>query len=173
MEICGGQTHTFIKFGIDEFRRGNRTVYQIAVFRPKGVLGGNPAKQFIVPGVGVGDLKLGMSKDEVLKKAGKPGTIFSGSREFTLENLPRRYVLEYDNIEVRIDDNAVQSIWIGTTSYKFANGLGVGDSEEKIKQAFGHLDAVSDVNGSEKFGFSRAGVDLDLVELCVAVSSKS
>jgi hypothetical protein len=125
-----------------------------------------PAKQFIVPGVGIGDFKLGMSKDEVLKKAGKPGTIYSGDREYTLENLPRLYWLEYDNIELKINNNAVQEIRVCTPLYKFANGLGKGVSEEKIKQAFGgdfRLDRY-EAMGTEVLTYEGEGVKFSVHE---------
>jgi len=95
-------------------------------------------KQIIVLGVGIGDFKLGMSKDEVLRRLGEPKSIYRGKTMFTLENLPTTwYRLHYGHIEFEVNDNAVQMIKIQTPSYKFANGLGVHDSEDKIRQAFG------------------------------------
>ncbi|MHC4143930.1 MAG: family 16 glycoside hydrolase [Planctomycetota bacterium] len=91
----------------------------------------------IVPGVGIGEFKLGMSKDDVLTKLGKPRTIFWGSDRFTLGNLPAEYRLHYGYIEFEVNDNAVQLIKTRSPSYRFTNGLGVGDSEDKIKQALG------------------------------------
>jgi serine protease AprX len=56
---------------------------------------------------------------------------------YTLENLPRRYFMSYGDISFRIDDNSVTGIGLHRPFYKFANGLGVGDSLDKVKQAFG------------------------------------
>jgi hypothetical protein len=92
----------------------------------------------IVPGLGVGDYMLGMSKDDVLKSMGKPKEIFYGGENFKLNNLPRRYFLIFgSDISFEIVDDSVNSIAVYSPFYKFTNGLGVGDSEEKIKQAFG------------------------------------
>ena len=79
-----------------------------------------------------------MSKDEVLNKLGKPKLIYNSDGRHVLDDLPKQwYRLGYGHIEFHIDDNAVQMIKAQSPSYKFNNGLGVGDSEDKIKQAFG------------------------------------
>jgi hypothetical protein len=91
----------------------------------------------IVPGVGVGDYTLGMSKDEVLKRLGEPKGIFYGGERYTLNNLPRSYFMSFGDISFNIVDDTVAGIGVHSPLYKFTNGLGVGDPEEKIKQAFG------------------------------------
>jgi hypothetical protein len=96
-----------------------------------------PSKHIIVPGVGVGDFKLGMSKDHVLKKLGKPEAIHWRRKDYTLRDLPARYRMDYRRISFEIIDNVIQKIMVTGPSYTFANGLKVGDSEDKIKQAFG------------------------------------
>jgi len=58
----------------------------------------------IVPGVRVGAFTLGMSKDDVLKKLGKPELIYWGRNNYTLDNLPLRYRMNYRNIQFEIDD---------------------------------------------------------------------
>ncbi len=98
-------------------------------------------KQFdpntIVPGVRVGPYKLGMSENDVLDSLGKPKMIFYGEEKYTLNNLPRTYFMVFDGISFGIDDGLVKGIGVHSPRYKFVNGLGVGDSEQKIKQAFG------------------------------------
>ena len=69
----------------------------------------------IIPGLRVGDYTLGMSEDDMLNKLGEP----SGMHFVT-------------------DDGVIKEISVRSPLYKFANGLGVGDSEDKIKQAFGN-----------------------------------
>ncbi|MHC4559586.1 MAG: S8 family serine peptidase [Planctomycetota bacterium] len=91
----------------------------------------------VVPGIRVGVYTFGMSKDDVLKSLGKPKTIFHGGERYTLENLPRKYIMLFDDISFGIVDDSVEGIAVLSPLYKFANGLGVGDSEQKIKQAFG------------------------------------
>ncbi len=93
----------------------------------------------IVPGVRVGEFTLGMSKDAVLKKLGEPESIFYGGEKYTLDNLPRCYFMVFGHIiSFHIVDDGVTGITAHGPPYKFANGLGVGDSEDKVKKAFGN-----------------------------------
>ncbi|MFC1634100.1 S8 family serine peptidase, partial [Planctomycetota bacterium] len=95
------------------------------------------SKHTIVPGVGVGDYRLGMSKDDVLKKLGEPEAIHLGEERYSLNDLPRRYIMAFGDVSFWIDDDSVKGISVRGPLYKFINGLGVGGSEQKIKQAFG------------------------------------
>jgi hypothetical protein len=114
-----------------EIHKKDRTVQEISVRK-------KIESVIIVPGLGVGDYTLGMSKDEVLKGLGEPKKIHYGGKDFKLNNLPRRYFLVFGtDISFEIVDDSVNSIAVYSPFYKFTNGLGVGDSEEKIKQAFG------------------------------------
>jgi len=97
----------------------------------------------IMPGLRVGDYTLGMSKDEVLKKLGEPEEIFFGGDSYTLNNLPKRYFMFFGDISFYIDNDIVTGITAISPYYKFTNGLGVGDSEQKIKQAFGGGQIIS------------------------------
>ncbi len=56
------------------------------------------AKHTIVPGEGVGDFTFGMTKDEVIKKLGKPQRIVWDGDEYTLNNLPERYIMDFDGL---------------------------------------------------------------------------
>jgi hypothetical protein len=118
-----------------EIHKKDRTVIEISVTQKITRVHSEPIT--IVPGLGVGDYTLGMSKDEVLKKLGEPGRILSGGKSHTLNNLPKRYYMTFSGIAFEIVDDSVNSISVYIPLYKFANGLGVGDPEEKIKQAFG------------------------------------
>ncbi|GAG92149.1 unnamed protein product, partial [marine sediment metagenome] len=62
----------------------------------------------IVPLIRVGDYKLGMSKDDVLKSLGKPKMIFYSRERYTLENLPRKYFMVFDDISFGIVDDFVE-----------------------------------------------------------------
>ncbi len=95
------------------------------------------ADKLIVPGVRVGDYTFGMSKDEVLKRLGKPKAIFYGSEKYSLDNLPRQYFMHYGDVSFGMTDDSVKGITALSPNYKFANGLGVGDSEQKVKEIFG------------------------------------
>ena len=92
----------------------------------------------IVPGLRVGDYKLGMSKDEVLSKFGIPEHINFGGEGYTLDNPPGQYGMNFGDVSLHIVNDSVKGIITRSPSYKFANGLGVGSSEQKIKQFFGN-----------------------------------
>ena len=94
-------------------------------------------RNIIVPGLRVGDFTLGMSKDDVLKKCGEPEGISFGAEGYTLENPPRQYGMRFSGLWVEIVNDKVNGFTVLSPIYKFANGLGVGDSEQKIKQVFG------------------------------------
>ena len=92
----------------------------------------------IIPGVQVGDYAIDMSKDDVLKSLGKPGNIFYEQEKYTLNNLPRKYYMCFEGgISFLIVDDSVKEIGVHEPFCKFTNGLGVGDSEQDIIQAFG------------------------------------
>ena len=91
----------------------------------------------IVPGIRVGVYTFGMSKDDVLKSLGKPKMIFHRGEKYNLDNLPKTYFMRFDDISFEIVDDSVQAIVVHSPFYKFTNGLGVGDSEQEFKQAFG------------------------------------
>ncbi|MHC5060582.1 MAG: S8 family peptidase, partial [Planctomycetota bacterium] len=88
----------------------------------------NSTTNTIVPGVRVGDYKLGMSKDEVLKSLRK--TEGDSLREAGNS-------ISVDGVILNIIDDSVKSIDVLSPLYQFANGLRVGDSEQEFKQAFG------------------------------------
>jgi len=90
----------------------------------------------IVPGVRVGDYTFGISKDDLLKRLGEPKAIFYGDNKYTLDNLPKKYFMHYGDVSFGMTGDSVTGITALSPSYKFPNGLGVGDSEKKIKQAF-------------------------------------
>lgn len=92
-----------------------------------------------MPGVRVGEFTLGMNKDDVLQKLGEPTNIFLGGAEYTLDNLPERYFMSFGyTLSFYIVDDVVTGITVCGPPYELANGLRVGDSEKKIKRAFGN-----------------------------------
>ena len=100
----------------------------------------------IVPGLRVGDYTFGMSKDEVLSKFGEPEYINFGADGYTLDNPPGQYGMRFSGLWVEIVNDKVNGFTVLSPNYKFANRLGVGDSEQKIKQFFGNESRV------QKFG---------------------
>jgi beta-lactamase regulating signal transducer with metallopeptidase domain len=125
---------SWVTFKNVSLKPGNKTDVQIEVEKPAG----QGEDKIIVPGIRVGNYVLGMSKEDVLKSLGKPKVIFYGEEKYTLNNLPRTYFMVYDDISFGIVDDLVEGVSALSPLYKFANGLGVGDSEQKIKDAFGY-----------------------------------
>jgi len=109
-----------------EIHKKNRTVMEISIAKKNSR--GNLETNIISPKIGVGEYKLGMSKDDVLKSLGKT----KGDSLRQEGNLIR-----VDGLVLSIIDDSVKGIDVLSPRYKFADGLGIGSSEEKIKQAFG------------------------------------
>jgi hypothetical protein len=118
--------------------------------------------KLIIPGVGVGDFRLGISKDEVLRRLGKPKTIFLGEERYTLNNLPNRYFVVFGDISFSVDGNIVTGITVLSPHYKFTNGLGVDDSEQKIKQAFGEDYQLEEGRGKDFLFYKDKGLHFEI-----------
>ncbi|MFC1738438.1 DUF4019 domain-containing protein [Planctomycetota bacterium] len=116
----------------------------------------------IVPGQRVGDFNLGMSKDDVLKSLGKPKMIFHGEERYTLDNLPRTYFMVFDDISFGIVDDSVEGIGVLSPLYKFANGLGVGDSEQEFKQAFGNDFQLKETEWKDFLTYENEGLEFEI-----------
>ena len=91
------------------------------------------------------------------------------------QNLPRKYYMPYDEISFLIIDDSVAGITALSRRYKFTNGVGVGDSEQKVKENFGnefHLEEfkVKDLLTYEKEGlvFEIRNDNKTVVEIDVA-----
>ena len=104
------------------------------------------AQNIILPGVGVGDYSLGMSKDEVLKKLGEPETIQLGENQvirrgennYSFNNLSNKCIFCFGDVSFWIGCDSVDEMSVRGPLYKLSNGLGVGDSEQNIKQTLGN-----------------------------------
>ncbi|MHA2315498.1 MAG: hypothetical protein ACXACF_09525, partial [Candidatus Hermodarchaeia archaeon] len=152
-----------------EIHKKDRTVMEINVYGTAGDHGDSDApeqrekaKHTIVPGLGVGDYTLGMSKDEVLRKLGEPEEIFFAGEMYTLDNLPKRYFMSFGDISFRIDNDTVKGITAISPYYKFTNGLGVGDSEQKIKQAFGDDFQLGEFKGADHLAYEDEGLMFEI-----------
>jgi len=120
------------------------------------------SKITIVPGVRMGVFILGMSKDDVLQKMGEPRGIHYGGKAYTLDNLPRRYYMSYSDVSFSIDNGSVTGITVNGPPYTFANGLGIGDSVDKIKQAFGDNFQLDEREGQNALIYPEKGLRFDL-----------
>jgi len=98
---------------------------------------GRMVDKIIVPGLRVGNYTFNMTKDDILESLGKPKVIFYEDKRYTLDNLPEEYYMPYEDISFLIVNDSVKEITALSPSYRLPNGLRVGDSEQKIKEAFG------------------------------------
>lgn len=122
----------------------------------------HPETNTIIPKVGIGEYTLGMSKDDVLKHLGKPKVVFYRDEKYTLENLPNEYFMVYDDISFGVINDSVEGISALSPLYKFANGLGVGDSDQKIKQAFGNNFVLKETPGKDFLTYEDEGIQFEI-----------
>ncbi|MHC4310457.1 MAG: hypothetical protein ACYSSN_10960, partial [Planctomycetota bacterium] len=149
-----------------EFFAYNQPIHP-SMFELKGIP--NNAKVFdriaggmIVPGLRVGDFTIGMSKDEVLKNCGEPEYIKFGAEGYTLENPPGQYGMRFSGVWVEIVNDKVNGFTVLSPNYKFANGLGVGDSEQKIKQIFGKESFLQEFDRKDMFYYHDKGLMFEI-----------
>jgi len=121
-----------------------------------------PSDNTIVPSLRVGAFTFDMSKDEVLKRLGEPKGISWEGERYTLNNLPRRYIMFFHGISFWVADDAVIAIGVRSPLYKFTNGLGVDDSEEKIKQAFGNDFQLKETKGKDFLTYDDEGLRFEI-----------
>jgi beta-lactamase regulating signal transducer with metallopeptidase domain len=152
-----------------EIHKVNRTVMEINVYQPKGDRDDRDepdrqelSRHTIVPGLRVGEYTLGMSKEEVMKKLGEPGHIHLGGEQYTLENLPRRYIMSFGDISFGIEDDTVTGVSVRSPLYKFNNGLGVGNSEEEIKRAFGNDFQLGEYGWKSQLNYEDKGIQFEI-----------
>ncbi|MHC4475741.1 MAG: S8 family serine peptidase [Planctomycetota bacterium] len=134
-----------------EIHKKNRTVMEISVTQKDSRA--HSDTNTIVPGVRVGDYKLGMSKDEALKSLRE--TQGDALREAGNS-------ISADGVIINIIDDSVKSIDVLSPLYKFANGLGVGDSEQKIKQAFGDNFHLEETQGKDFLTYKDEGLVFEI-----------
>jgi beta-lactamase regulating signal transducer with metallopeptidase domain len=104
---------------------------QVAAQATRGVVQSAPA---LPPGIAE---LFHLSKDAVLEKLGKPARIVWQDKTYTLENLPEAYDLVYEGLSLRLREGTVSEVMLSSPKYVFGNGIHVGDTEAKVKQAFG------------------------------------
>jgi beta-lactamase regulating signal transducer with metallopeptidase domain len=78
-----------------------------------------------------------LNKDGVLEKLGKPGRVVWQDKTYTLENLPEAYDLVYEGLSFCVRQGTIVEVMLRSPKYVFGNGIHVGDTEAKVKQAFG------------------------------------
>jgi beta-lactamase regulating signal transducer with metallopeptidase domain len=105
---------------------------------------------------GIAEL-LELDKDHILAKFGKPQRIFWEDKTYTLENLPERYNLAYEDISFLLYRGAVGEITLQTDRHVFGNGICVGSPEDKVKQAFGPEPRREEDESKDYLIYGRSG----------------
>jgi len=103
-----------------------------------------------------------MSKDDILESLGKPKAIFYGDEKYTLDNLPRKYFMHFGDVSFHIVDDSVKGITALSPYYKLPNGLRVGDSEQKIKQAFGDDFRIRESESKDFLSYKDEGLMFEI-----------
>ena len=139
-----------------EISRTRRTVLEMTI----GASHREQSDNIIVPGLRVGDYWLGMTKNDVLRRIGRPTSISYEGENYTLENLPGTYYLCFDNVSLLIRDGSIREITVDSPLYRFINGLGVGSSERRVKETLGE-DSHLIANG-DRLIYENEGVTFDI-----------
>ncbi|MFC1764153.1 M56 family metallopeptidase [Planctomycetota bacterium] len=122
----------------------------------------NGPSEMILLGVGMGRFRFGINKDEVLDRQGVPRAIFYGDQRYSLDNLPDRYFMSYQDISFGIKHDLVQGMTALTNRYRFANGIAVGDSEDEVKQAFGDGYTVEETKWKDFLIYDDLGLSFEI-----------
>lgn len=103
-----------------------------------------------------------LTKEDILETFGEPRSIFLGDQVYTLDDLPDKYFLLYEDISLCIDEGEVVGITLLSPGYVFGNGIRVGDSEEKVKQAFGPPSEVEETEFKDFLIYEPLGLSFEI-----------
>ncbi|MHC4736735.1 MAG: M56 family metallopeptidase, partial [Planctomycetota bacterium] len=148
-----------------EINKQDRTVMEINVSPIKS---SKPHKKalgpdnIIIPGLRVGEYTFNMTKDHILESLGKPGVIFYGDNKYTLDDLPEKYYMPYEDISFLIVNGSVKGITALSPSYKLTNGLRVGDSEKRIKQVLGDDFKIKETKWKDFLSYKDEGLMFEI-----------
>ena len=70
--------------------------------------------------------------------------------------------MSFDNISFWMDKDSVEGFSVHSPLYKLSNGLGVGDSEQKIKLAFGEDFHIEEVLGKDFLCYKAKGLGFEI-----------
>ena len=144
----------------------------------------------IVPGSHFSIFTLGMTKDEVMEILGDPTMLFYEEERYTLDNLPSKYYLCYDDISFLIIEGSIREITahspfykivcydsasfmllddsiIEITAlspfYKFADdGLRVGNSEQRVKNILGDNYRMIETEWKDFLTYDNQGITFEI-----------
>ncbi len=113
-----------------------------------------------LPG-GIAEL-FGLSKDSILEKFGQPENIFYGDKTYTLENLPDEYFLCFKDLSFAMGDGTVTGVTLLSPAYVFGNGICVGDSEVRVKRAFGSPSETEETEVKDFLIYEPIGLSFEI-----------
>ena len=143
----------------------------------------------IVPGSHFSIFTLGMTKDEVMEILGDPTLLFYSEERYTLDDLPSKYYLCYDDISFLIIEGSVREITAHSPFYKiacydsvsfvllddsiieitalspfyeFADGLRVGDSEQRVKNILGDNYRMRETEWKDFLIYDNQGITFEI-----------
>ncbi|MBN1807014.1 MAG: M56 family metallopeptidase [Sedimentisphaerales bacterium] len=119
-------------------------------------------EKIIIPGHRVGDFTFNTTEDDMLEALGRPKKIFYEDQEYTFDNLPRKYFMLYDDLSFLIVDDKVKGITVLSPSYKFPNRIKVGDSEQKVKKAFGEDFKLKEGRGKDFLSYKDENIMFEI-----------
>lgn len=92
----------------------------------------------IVPGEKVGLFNFNMTQEYILTSLGEPDQILYQDKIFSLEDIPDRSYFLYSTIGISflINKRRIAEIITLSPDYRFANGIGVGSTQEEVINAF-------------------------------------
>jgi beta-lactamase regulating signal transducer with metallopeptidase domain len=131
--------------------------------RPTPAAHAEPAAAPTVPALPEGIAEMfELSKDAILEVFGEPEHIFYGDQRYTLDNLPETYFLPYEDLSFCVHEDAVVGITLLSPGYVFGNGIRVGDSEEKVKQAFGPASELEETEFKDFLIYDQIGLSFEV-----------
>jgi len=103
-----------------------------------------------------------LDKDAVLAQFGPPLHIFLGDQTYTLDNLPEAYFMVYEGLSFAMGDGVVGGITLLSPNYVFGNGVRVGDSEDKVKKAFGKESGLQETEFKDFLNYEALDLNFEI-----------
>jgi beta-lactamase regulating signal transducer with metallopeptidase domain len=158
---------TYANLGLSfEIDKEERTVMEINVqskrLRERTRALVNDLEAVAIPGERVGPFKFGATKEELLDELGEPRAVFYGEHSFSLDNLPPRYFLVFDELSFGMKDGRVQGITLLSPRWKLRNGLRVGAPEKEVKKALGDEFELREFPAKDFLIYQEAGLSFEV-----------
>ena len=112
------------------------------------------AKLLIVPGVGIGEVRIGMLESQVIAVLGAPS-----SRERVFGGGGQEYLHYVGKHRITLSpDRNVTEVTVFHRDFVTSDGLGFGSSKSEVSSAMGFPDNTENADGKEVWRYKRRGV---------------